>query len=42
VRAAQFLVLAAKARALMRAAITSTYEDITSLWPRPFCGTAFC
>ena len=41
VRAAQFLVLAAKARALMKGRYHVTYEDIRALYI-PCCGTAFC
>ena len=41
VRAAQFIVLAAKARALSRRRYHVTYEDIRR-WPFRFCGIAFC
>ncbi len=42
VRAAQFLVLAAKARALMKGRYHVTYEDIRALATSRFCAIAFC
>ncbi len=41
IRAAQFIVLAAKARALSRKRYHVTYDDVTSV-ALPYCGIASC